>query len=108
MIRVTFLTGNRNIDLILLTFTWCHCNPADTPTSPSTTSISGEHQVDDITSASDGGRQGGADTLASNHNAPIEGAAALLHQSCPVAVRDCQMVVAADGMGLNVKCIELQ
>ena len=81
----------------LLTLTWCHCNPADAPTRSCITAISSEHQVDDIASAYDGGRQGGA--------------AAFPHQSCPVAVRDCQMVVATVGIPwifVNIKSSELQ
>ena len=89
---------------MLLTLTWCHCNPADAPTRSCITAISSEHQVDDIAGAYDGGRQGGADTLASNQNVAIRGgAAAFLHQSCPVAVRDCQVVVVTGRMGFDVK-----
>ena len=95
---------------MLLTLTWCHCNPADSPTSLCNTAISSEHKVDDIGFAYDGGRQGGADTLASNQNVAIVrgGAAAFLHQSCPVAVSDCQMVEDTGGLVLNVKCSESQ
>ena len=78
--------------MLLLTLTWGHCTPADTPTSPCTTAISNEHQVDDIACASYVSRQGGADPLASNKNVARGGAAAFLHQSCPVAVLDCQVV----------------
>ena len=78
---------------MLLTLTWCHCNPADAPTRPCIKAISSEEKVDDIAGAYDGGRQGVA--------------AAFLHQSCPVAVRDCQLVEVAGGLGLNVKCSEL-
>ena len=53
---------------MLLALTWCHCTPADTPASPIAITISTEHQVDHIACASYGSRQGGADTLASNHN----------------------------------------
>ena len=65
---------------MLLTLTWCHCNPADAPTSSCGSTISSEHQVDNIAGACYGGRQGGA--------------AGLLHQGCPVAVHDRQVVVA--------------
>ena len=94
---------------MLLTLTWCHCNPADAPTRSCGTAISSEEKVDDIASAYDGGRQGGAHTLASNQNAAIRGgAAALLHQSCPVPIRDCQVVGAITGRRrVNVKCSEL-
>ena len=80
---------------MLLTLTWCYCTPADTPTRVSTIPvISTEHQLDDVACAGYVGRKGGA--------------AALLHQGCPVPVRDCQVVVATGGMGFNVKCSELQ
>ena len=79
---------------MLLTLTWGHCTPADTPTRPCITAISTEHQLDDVACACYVGRKGGA--------------AALLHQDCPVPVRDCQVVVVTGGIGLNVKCSELQ
>ena len=78
---------------MLLTLTWCHCAPADTPTSLCTPARSNEHQLDDVACACYVGRKGGA--------------AAFLHQGCPVPVRDCQVVVVTGGMGLNVKCSEL-
>ena len=79
---------------MLLTLTWCHCAPADTPTRVSTIIvISTEHQLDDVACACYVGRKGGA--------------TALLHQGCPVPVRDCQVVVVTGGMVLNVKCSEL-
>ena len=56
--------------------------------------MSAEQKVDDVACASYVSRQGPA--------------AALLHQGCPVAVRDCQVVVVTGGMGFNVKCSELQ
>ena len=56
--------------------------------------ISDEHQPDSIGSASDGVWQGGA--------------AALLHQGCPVAVHDCQVIVGTGGIGLDVERIKLQ
>ena len=80
---------------ILLTLTWCHRTPVDTPTRVSTIIVtSTEQKVDNIACASYGSRQGVA--------------AAFLHQGCPVAVRDCQVVEATGGIGLNVKCSELQ
>ena len=79
---------------MLLALTWGHCTPADTPTSTCTIATRTEHQVDDVACASYVGRNGGA--------------AAFLHQGCPVPVRDCQVVVATGGIGLNVKCSELQ
>ena len=91
---------------MLLTLTWCHCSPADPPTKSFNIVISSEHQVDDIASAYDGGRQGGADTLATNPSALRGVAAAFLHQSCPVAVRDCQMVPETGGTVFDVKCSE--
>ena len=90
----------------------CHRPPADTPTRKCTTAIRGEHQVDGVASASYGRWQGGANTLASDQNVAIV-PTALLHQSCPVAVRDCQVVPVTDGIILgpggiefNVKCSE--
>ena len=80
----------------LLTLTGCHRTPADTPTRPCITAISAEHQLDDVACACYVGRQGCA--------------AALLHQGCPVAVHDCQVVVVTGGiprMIVNVKCNEL-
>ena len=91
-----------------MTLTWCHRTPADTPTGLSITATSNEHQLDDVAFACDGGWQGGADTLSSNINiSVIVGAAALLHQGCPVTVHDCQVVVVTGGIGLNIKCSEL-
>ena len=84
---------NQKYPNMLLTLTWCHRTPADTPTRICTTGRSAEHQLDDVACACYVGRQGGA--------------AALLHQGCPVPVRDCQVVVGTGGMGLNVKCSEL-
>ena len=108
--------------LLMLTLTWCHCTPADLPTRVSTnigSAISAEVELDDVALAGDVGQQGGADTLASNLNVAIRGGAtALLHQGCPVTVRDCQVVRATDVgvivivivlliLGFNVKCSEL-
>ena len=107
---------------MLLALTWGHCTPADTPTSSCITAISNEHELDDVACASYVSRQGGADTLASNNNVVRGGAAALLHQGCPVPVRDCQVVVATGERVIvificviiifitrffNVKCSEL-
>ena len=79
----------------MLKLTWCHRSPAETKARVSTIIIiSAEHEPDRVGSACDGGWQGGA--------------AALLHQGCPVTVRDCQVVVAAGGVRLNIKCSELQ
>ena len=99
--------------LLMLTLTWCHHTPPDPPTSPSICAISAEHQLDNVACACYIGRERGADTLISDQNVAIRGgAAALLHQGCPVPVRDCQVVVGTGGTGgtfvLNVKCSELQ
>ena len=83
----------------MLTLTWRHCSPAETPVSPCITVIGAEYELDGVGYACDGVWQGGA--------------AGLLHQGCPVAVRDCQVVVAAGGTrgktgsALNVKSSEL-
>ena len=79
---------------MLLALTWGHCTPADTPARVCTTAISTEQKVDDVACASYVSRQGVA--------------AALLHQGCPVPVRDCQVVVAITVPYVNVKCSELQ
>ena len=79
---------------IMLTLTCCYCSPTHIPTSACTTVISAEVYPDHVAYACDGGRQGGA--------------AALLHQGCSVAVRDCQVVIGTGGVRLNVKCSELQ
>ena len=104
---------------MLFALTWCLSTPPDAPTRECFTAISYEQKVDNVACASYVSRQGGVDTLTSNNNvAQIGGAAALLHQGCPVPVRDCQVVVATnDGVivisiiiiifGLNVKCSEL-
>ena len=95
--------------MLLLTLTWCHCSPAETKSRLCTSAISAEHDLDHVASACDGGWQGGADTLSSNINVSvIVGAAALLHQGCPVTVHDCQVVVDTGGVRLNIKCSELQ
>ena len=90
---------------MLLTLTWCDHTPADTPTSPCNSPISGEHQVDNITPACEGSWQGGANILASDNNSAIV-ATALLHQGCPVAVRDCQVVQTTGGIILDVESSE--
>ena len=93
---------------MLLALTWCHCTPDDPPTRQCKTRISTEHQLDNVACAGYIGRQGGAETLVSDQNVALRGgAAALLHQGCPVAVRDCQVVVGTGGMILNVECSEL-
>ena len=114
---------HRNM-LLMLTLTWCDHTPPDPPTSPSICAISAEHQLDNVACACYVGRQGGADTLASNLNVAIRGGAtALLHQGCPVTVRDFQVVRATDVgvivivivllifvlliLSFNVKCSEL-
>ena len=63
----------------MLTLTCCYCSPTYIPTSACITAISAEVKHNHIAYASDGGWQGGA--------------ASLLHQGCPVTVRDCQVVV---------------
>ena len=68
---------------MLLTLTWCHRTPAETPTSPCIMVIRNEQELDNVASACYVSRQGGA--------------AAFLHQGCPVAVRDCQVVVETGG-----------
>ena len=86
---------------------WCHCTPTDTPTRACNTNISAEDEVDNVAPACDIGRRRGAYTLASNHNcAIIGGAAALLHQGCPVIIGDCQVAEAKSGMSVNFECSE--
>ena len=93
---------------MFLALTWCHRSPVNTPTRKCPQAIGTEHELDNISLACYIGRQGGArDTLASNQNATIiEGAAALLHQDCPVTVCDFQKV-ATSGMWFNDECSEL-
>ena len=82
---------------MLLTLTWCHCTPADTPTSPCSPGSSTEHQLDNVAFACYVGRQGGVHALVSDQNVATRGgAAAPLHQGCPVPVRYCQVVKATD------------
>ena len=93
---------------MLFALTWCLSTPPDAPTRECFTAISYEQKVDNVACASYGSRQGGADTLASNKKLGSGGAAAFLHQGCPVAVRDCQVVVGTGGTTiLNVKYSEL-
>ena len=77
----------------MLTLTWCHCSPAETKARLCTIATSAEHDLDHVASACDGGWQGGA--------------AALLHQGCPVTVRYCEVVARTvgtkDGMVANVE-----
>ena len=72
----------------MLTLTWCHCSPAETKARLCITAISAEHDLDHVAYACDGSWEGGA--------------AALLHQGCPVTVRDCQVVVART-RGVDIK-----
>ena len=83
---------------MLLTPTWFHCSPVEFPTSRHIIAtitqveldrIRAEQNIDDIGCACD--------------VRWLDGAAALLHQCCPVGVRDRQVVVLA----LNLKCSEL-
>ena len=93
---------------MLLTLTWCHCTPADIPARFSIIVISNEHQLDNVACAYYIDWKGEAHILVSDHNAAIRGGAtALLHQGCPIPIRDCQLVVATGGMEFNVKCSEL-
>ena len=73
---------------IMLTLTCCYCSPTYIPTSACITAISAEVNPDHVAYACDSGWQ--------------EGAAALLHQGCPVTVRDCQVVVART-RGVDIK-----
>ena len=78
------------------------------PTRPRNTVIGFEGDLDNIGFACDDGWQGRADTFASNNNVGIGGgAAAFLHQGCPVTIRDYQVVVVTGGMILNVECSQL-
>ena len=61
----------------MLTLTCCYCSPTHIPTSACITAISAEVYPDHVAYACDGGWEGGA--------------AALLHQGCPVTVRDLQV-----------------
>ena len=63
-------------------------SPTHIPTSACTPAISAEVYPDLVAYACDGGWQGGA--------------ASLLHQGCPVTVRDCQVVIART-RGVDIK-----
>ena len=78
---------------IMLTLTCCYCSPTHIPTNACTTVSSAEVKPNHVAYACDGSWEGGA--------------AALLHQGCPVTVRDCQVVIATGVTELNVKCGEL-
>ena len=79
---------------MLLTLTWCHCTPTDTPASRTIIVISDEHQIDYVASA--------------GYISWLDGAATFLHQGCSVPVGYCQVAVGTGGMISNVKCSELQ
>ena len=81
--------------MLLTIVTWRHRTPADTPSRPWNIAICNEHKVDHVACACYIGR--------------LVSAAASLHQGGPVAVYDCQVVRATQGViRLNVKCSELQ
>ena len=68
---------------MLVTLTWCHCAPADTPTRIFHSTISTEIEIDDV-----------AFTFYIRHQEfVLEETAAPLHQSCPVTIDDCKVVV---------------
>ena len=78
----------------MLTPTWCHRTPVGAPTRVSAVKvIRAENELDRVGGAGDVGRQ--------------VGAAALLHQGCPVTVRYCEVVARTvgtkDGMVANVE-----
>ena len=78
---------------IMLTLTSRYCSPTYIPTSACITVISAEVYPNHVAYACDGGWQGGA--------------ADLLHQGCPVTVRDCQVVAARTRGGrMDIKCGE--
>ena len=83
-----------NPSTLLMTLTWVHRSPVDSPTRIFITSVSNKLQVDDVASA--------------YYIVWKAVPAVLLHQGCPVAVRDRQVVVVTVGLGFNVKCSELQ
>ena len=96
-IIIIVIITNSNPRIIIIT--WCHRTPADTPTRPCNchlvvTAISNEQELDDVGSAYDVSWQGVA--------------AAFLHQRCPVAVRDCQVVVVTGVMVFDVESSEFQ
>ena len=71
----------------------CYCRtPADTPTRFLISMVSCKEYVNEIAHAVDLAWQGGA--------------TGLVHQGRPVSIRDCQVVKATSGMGLNVECSE--
>ena len=84
---------DENFAIWLLSYTWCHHTPGDTPTARCTSSIGLEEQVDDIAGACDVGRQNGATSL--------------FQEGRPVPIRDRQVVKGTVGRGLNIECSEL-
>ena len=65
---------------IVMTHTWCHCAPADTPTLRCRIGISFEEHLDQVAPACELGWKGRATGLS--------------HQSCPVSIGNSQVVVA--------------
>ena len=96
----------------MIAFTWTrwHCTPANAPARHCISSISTEEKVDHVARTFYGWQHRCIVFLASDHDAVVrEGAAALLHQGCPISVHDCQVVEATSGMGRvrpNFKCGE--
>ena len=83
-----------NPNILLMTLTWCHCTPSDIPTRICDVTISNELQVDDVACAQ---------YVIWQFKATF-----LIHQGCPVAVHDSQVVELTVVTALNLKCIEVQ
>ena len=82
------------IQKMLLTLTWCHSTPRETPARSCKKGASNELKLDNVASAYYGGRKAVA-------TAPLK--QGRLVQLVP----DCQVVPPTCGMGLNVKCSEM-
>ena len=78
-----------NPSTLLMTLTWVYGSPVDSPTRIFITSVSNKLQVDDVASA--------------YYIVWKAVPAVLLHQGCPVAIRDCQVVIYTVNTALNIK-----
>ena len=84
---------SKELPIYLLSSTWCHRIPADTPSSCCTIGVSFEEHIDDVACAGDVVWYGGA--------------AGLRQEGRPVPIRDFQIVEDTVGMGLDIECGEL-
>ena len=106
LIIVTYFNG------MIITLTWCHCSPAKTPARQCILVMGLKEDVDNICSTCDYGTQDGPNSVAPNCDCGTLGAtAASVNQSCPITVRDFQVIeatVICIMITFNVECIELK